>query len=78
MFVVVENTPGYLPEGMDDPAEFATLAEAQEYAAELAENCRDEAFQYDDATVTQESETLWRVSVGDPYVQSRVVEIIES
>jgi hypothetical protein len=33
-FVVVESTPGYLPED-DEPATFATLDEAREYASEL-------------------------------------------
>lgn len=33
MFIVIENTPGYLPES--EPVEFETLREAQEYAYEV-------------------------------------------
>jgi hypothetical protein len=34
MYVVIENTPGYLPEN-DDPATFENLDEAREYLIEL-------------------------------------------
>ncbi len=39
-YVVVENTPGYLPED-DDPATFATLAEARVYASDLLSRLLD-------------------------------------
>jgi hypothetical protein len=43
---VIENTPGYLPDS--DPATFSSFEEATSYAAELAEQLRDDDYQVDD------------------------------
>ena len=80
-FVVVENTPGYLPEN-DDPASFETFAEAEDYAGALADGYRDTfGLTHDDGSidVTRESETLWRITrPSDPHDLGRVVEILET
>ncbi len=79
-FIVIENTPGYLPED-DDPATFALLEDAQRYAAELAQDCADSwnDSREDDATlatVSREHETLWRIVSDAPHDLGRVVEIL--
>jgi hypothetical protein len=78
MYVVVENTPGYLPED-DDPGTFEDLADAQAYAAERAESYLDELDpeELDKPEVSKESETLWRISWPHHYTLDRVVEILE-
>lgn len=41
-WVVVENTPGYMPESI--PAAFTNRQDADRYAAELARELRDEGY----------------------------------
>ena len=41
-WVVVENTPGYLPD--NDPAQFYALQPAQEYAHDLADELRESGY----------------------------------
>lgn len=43
---VIENTPGYLPDS--DPATFASLEDAMNYAADLAEELKEDGYQVDD------------------------------
>lgn len=75
-FVVVENTPGYLPDaGM--PVVCDSLEAAQEIAAEQARDAADWMYDDDAVKVEQESPTLWRVSSDRPNDLGRVVEIIE-
>ena len=71
-WVVVENTPGYMPES--DPAEFASVADARAYARDLAETARDEGYR-----VTG-SASSGRYDIADPgttHDLGRVIEIID-
>ncbi len=69
-YVVIENTPGYLPEN-DDPATFEMFEDAYAYAVELAHELEDEGYEI--------SEDL---SVGQIYAErsptdlGRVIEIV--
>lgn len=45
-FVVIESTPGYMPEA-DDPAIFDTYAEAVAYANELADELEEQGYETD-------------------------------
>lgn len=79
-YVVVENTPGYLPEE-EDPATFETFAEAEAYAYERAAEACDawNESREDDmtlASVSREHETLWRIVSDAPHDLGRVVEIL--
>lgn len=83
MFVVVENTPGYLPED-DDPATFETFEEAERHAMELVGEIVERAYDEGAETVIprlvhveREHGTLWRVVWNEPHRLDRVVEIIE-
>lgn len=76
MYVVVENTPGYLPE--DEPFETADFTEAEGYAQERAQEVAEARAEYDStANLYRESETLWRVTSDYPHTLDRVVEILE-
>lgn len=76
-YVVVENTPGYLPEE-DEPAIFATFEEAEGYADERAREAGEQRAEHDStANVYRESETLWRITSDYPHTLDRVVEILE-
>jgi hypothetical protein len=81
MFVVVENTPGYLPED-DFPAEFVDFSAAVEYASRLARDIADSLYGYADereyaVSITREHRALWRIVSDMPHDLGRVVEIIE-
>lgn len=41
---VTENTPGYLPENVDNPAVFSSKRSAQSYAYSLAQELREEGY----------------------------------
>jgi len=43
MFVVIENTPGYLPED-DEPASFDTIEDARVYASDLLSRLLDSIY----------------------------------
>jgi hypothetical protein len=45
MWVVIESTPGYLPES--EPAEFDEYADAVAYAHELADELEEQGYQCD-------------------------------
>ena len=81
MYVVVENTPGYLPEDTD-PASFEYESEAQEYARELAMSHLDPQGVTDEegkASVEQESPSRWRISwPSQPNSLDRVVEVMDT
>lgn len=85
-YVVIENTPGYLPED-DDPATFDDLTEARIYASELLSNLLDSIHEgqcYDDEqpgfTVHGSFQSDMSVIVYDKsrtHDIGRVIEIIE-
>jgi hypothetical protein len=78
MYVVTENTPGYLPND-DEPAVFETLAGARSYARELVEQLRDYHAELDEAcTVCVDSRTAprsWYVVSHREHDLGRVIEI---
>lgn len=76
-FVVVENTPGYLPES--EGSDFDELADAERYADELAREIANDYYAETGYVVAVEKDgaRLWRVATGAPHVLGRVVEIIE-
>jgi hypothetical protein len=45
-FIVIENTPGYLPDA-DEPAEFDNYADAVAYANELADELVEQGYECD-------------------------------
>jgi hypothetical protein len=77
-YVVVENTPGYLPE--NEGAEFDSRVEAEDYAETLAAEAAESIAAWEERrpTVTRESPTLWRITTGAEHDLGRVVEIIEA
>ncbi len=46
MFIVIENTPGYLPDA-DEPAEFESYSEGVAYANELADELEEQGYTCD-------------------------------
>lgn len=82
-YVVIENTPGYLPED-DDPGIFEDYADAVAYANELADRCVEYYQQGDDdaPTVTVDkgwasSDNLYAISVtsDEPYSLGRWIAV---
>jgi hypothetical protein len=69
-FVVVENTPGYLPD--EEPYEFGNLVDATRYAKELVEQLSDEGY-----ALVSEGPGFW-MCVRDDADLGRVVEILVS
>jgi len=45
MYLVIENTPGYMPDS--EPAEFAEYTDAVSYANELADDLEEEGYTTD-------------------------------
>lgn len=86
MYVVVENTPGYLPED-DDPAKFDDLGEAREYAKERLESLvefilegQDYEYGEDGVDVSGDFSDDTSVYVSDKartHDLGRVIEILE-
>ncbi len=88
-YVVIENTPGYLPED-DDPATFEDITEARVYASDLQSRLMDHIF---DSQCLDETEPpgmdvsgsfadsdCWSVIVYDKSREhdlGRIIEIIE-
>lgn len=85
MYVVVENTPGYLPEE-DEPATFEDQASAREYLRERVEDYCDflaEGYDYREGyePTVWWSEDLTYAQVYDPeriHDLGRAFEILES
>ena len=79
-YVVVENTPGYLPED-DDPATFYDLAEARAYAQDLIDRIEEHYFEAgaNDVLVDGDITTSLSVLVSSNFEHDlgRVVEIAE-
>lgn len=82
-FVVIESTPGYLPDD-DDPAVFETLRDARSYARDLVAQLRD--FHADGAETcrvrvdSRSAPRSWYVVRGGPEGSrdlGRVVEILD-
>lgn len=74
-YVVVENTPGYMPDS--DPGVFDTIEEAKADAAALAENCDDDYYE-GAATIREEADgMLFYVSTDEEHDLGRVIEVME-
>lgn len=79
-YVIIENTPGYLPED-DDPATFDSYAEALnalvEYNKKLSEETEDDEGnkKYDVSAIVNGWFTYTEVNYG-PHALGRVVEIV--
>ena len=84
MYVVVENTPGYLPEETD-PAKFVSyegavsyaMDKVAEYLDERMDMEADEGLQLYHVTAEGDPPMLWRISCNSPRVLDRVIEIME-
>lgn len=78
MFVVIENTPGYVPED-DDPATFEDLGAAQEYLRERVESYVEHVVEGEDVepNVTVDERSAYVVSNVREHDLGRVFEIIE-
>ena len=75
-YVVIENTPGYMPDD-NDPGYFETMDEAVEYAEGLAQEAMSALYEdADKPYVTRLSETLWQIGSERPHDLGRVVEIV--
>ena len=79
-YVVIENTPGYMPDD-DDPFVTDDLAAAREYAARLARDCADALYGYEDerecdVTITRTSDDSWEIMSNRPHDLGRVVEVM--
>lgn len=76
-YLVVENTPGYLPETM--PVEFTELDDAVMYAEGIAKAF---ATLFGDPSanpvIVRESPRRWRVTTDYPYALDHVIEVVES
>ena len=79
-YVVIENTPGYLPED-DDPATFDDLDEARAYAQDLIDRIEEHYFEAgaNDVLVDGDIATSLSVLVSSNFEHDlgRVVEIVE-
>lgn len=86
-YVVIENTPGYLPDD-DDPATFETLEDARIYASDLLSSLLDHIWEgYSDdpealiPEVSGSFQSDLAVFVTDPNREhdlGRVIEIVEA
>ena len=80
MYVVIENTPGYLPEN-DDPATFETLDEARAYLAEEVERYlehMDEVGDDPDVSWSDERDSCYVTRSDSEHDLGRVFEIVEA
>ena len=81
MYVVIENTPGYMPDD-DDPATFETLGEARAHARGLVARLREFHWEVGDtAKVRVDSHSAprsWYVVTGREHDLGRVIEIVEA
>lgn len=69
---VVENTPGYMPES--EPACFKSRRAAEQYAADLARQLRDDGYKVSGNA----RDGYWaHRDPDDPYDLGRVIEIVE-
>lgn len=73
LYVVIENTPGYLPED-DEPAEFETQREALRYMIERMRSYRDE---HEDVGgwIDRENMCGFLVDEGRPHDLGRAFEV---
>jgi hypothetical protein len=72
-WAVVENTPGYLPDGDGEPATFATRREAERYAVELVGELRELGYR-----VTGSARVgTWHATNGSAHDLGRVVEVYD-
>jgi len=79
MFVVIENTPGYLPDD-DEPAEFDTLAAARMYARQRVQDLREFHWDAGDRVrvrVSDDRRYWFVVCTTREHDLGRVVEIVE-
>lgn len=83
-YIVIENTPGYLPDD-DDTAEFETLADARSYARDLVEQLRDFHAQVDETCLvrvdSRSAPRSWYVRRGGEAGRNdlgRAIQIVES
>lgn len=76
-YIVVENTPGYLPETM--PIEFTELDDAVMYAEGVAKAFAT-LFGDPNASpiITRETPMRWRVSTDYPNALDHVIEVVDS
>jgi hypothetical protein len=75
MYLVIENTPGYLPDS--DPAEFTEYADAVAYANELADELEDQGFTTDRSWASRDN--YYAISATDPnktHDLGRTIEIV--
>ena len=78
-YVVIENTPGYMPED-DDPAVFETLEDARAYAFELAQGYKDDADSNyrvtDDGAGEYGCDTYWVEDLDRSHDLGRMIEVM--
>lgn len=74
-YLVIENTPGYLPES--EPAEFEDIETARGYAAELAAELEEMGYRVIES-VSNQYGALWRLERDDTVAPDlgRVIEIV--
>ena len=75
-YVVVENTPGYLPES--EPAEFDEYADAVAYANELADELEEQGYTTDRSWASQDNMYAISATRSDTVAPDlgRVIEVI--
>lgn len=84
MYVVVENTPGYLPDE-EDPATFVNLEDARVYAADRLSSLLDYLLEVDDDDISvlsisgsfQEDMSVYVTDSRREHDLGRVIEILQ-
>ena len=78
MFLVIENTPGYLPDA-DEPAEFDTYAEGVAYANELADELEEQGYECDRSWASSQNTYCISCTTSEKiHDLGRVIEVLEA
>ena len=79
MFVVIENTPGYLPDDLE-PAEFETYTEAVAHANELADELEEQGYTTDRSWASRDNSYAIHAERSDTVAPDlgRNIEVVRS